>query len=208
MNTKNRQGIVAIAAASTIALAGCQTTGGTQDQMAGAGIGAALGAGVGALITGDARGALTGAAIGGLVGLSVVTINQYQARKVRSSTADTRLYGLTQPVSATQVRIRDGSSSPRTVRAGEAIDISTDYSVMLPSGTSSASVTETWVLKKDGEQVARLPSKNHTREAGGWAAKAQITVPPNTAPGTYVIEHQVKAGSSYDTDESIFIVSA
>jgi hypothetical protein len=193
---------------SAVVLSGCQTTGGTQDQLAGAGIGAAIGAGVGALITGDARGAAAGAAIGGLMGLAVVSINQYQARQVRSSSADTRIYGLSQPVSSPQVKIRKGSSSPRTVRAGGTIDIATDYSVLLPSGKSATNVTESWVLKKDGREVAKLPAKSNSRSAGGWAAEAEITVPNQIEPGTYVIEHRVKSGSSYDTDESTFVVRA
>lgn len=193
---------------SAVALSGCQSTGGTQDQVAGAGIGALVGAGVGALVTGNARGAAAGAAIGGLMGLAVVSINQYQARQVRSSSADTRIYGLSQPVSSPQVKIRQGSSSPKTVRAGQSIDINTDYSVLLPSGRASTNVTETWVLKKDGQQVAKLPAKSSTRSAGGWAAQAEITVPSGIEPGTYVIEHRVKSGSSYDTDESTFVVRA
>lgn len=191
---------------SAVALTGCESTGG--NQMAGAGIGALVGGAAGALITGDAGGAAAGAAIGGLVGLAVVSINQYQARKVRSSSDDTRIYGLSQPVSSPQVKIRQGSSAPKTVRAGDAIDITTDYSVLLPSGKSATGVTETWVLKKDGNQVAKLPAKNSSRAAGGWSAEAEITVPPGIEPGTYVIEHQVKAGSSYDTDESTFVVRA
>ncbi|EIC20180.1 hypothetical protein [Thiorhodovibrio frisius] len=204
---KNRI-VVAGVLSSVVALSGCESTGGTQDQMAGAGIGALVGAGVGALVTGDARGAAAGAAIGGLMGLAVVSINQYQARQVRSSAADTRIYGLSQPVSSPQVKIRQGSSSPKTVRAGQSIDINTDYSVLLPSGKSSTSVTESWALKKDGKEVAKLPSKNSSRTAGGWAAEAEITVPSGIEPGTYVIEHRVKSGSSYDTDESTFVVRA
>lgn len=204
---KNRY-VVAGLLSSAVALSGCQSTGGTQDQMAGAGMGALVGAGVGALVTGNARGAAAGAAIGGLMGLAVVSINQYQARQVRSSSADTRVYGLAQPVSSPQVKIRQGSSAPKTVRAGQTIDITTDYSVLLPGGQRSTGVTETWVLKKDGKQVAKLPSKSSSRAAGGWAAQAEITVPPGIEPGTYVIEHQIKSGSSYDTDESTFVVRA
>lgn len=208
MNQSTKKIGVALAFASVVGLSGCQSTGGIQDQLAGAGIGAAIGAGVGALVTGSARGAAAGAAIGGLVGLTAVTINQYQARQVRSSAADTRIYGLAQPVSSPQVKIRQGSSSPKTVRAGQTINISTDYSVLLPSGRSSTNVTESWVLKKDGTSVAKLPSKSSSRSAGGWAAKAEITVPDAIEPGTYVIEHRVKSGSSYDTDESTFVVRA
>ncbi|MBK1708251.1 MULTISPECIES: glycine zipper domain-containing protein [Marichromatium] len=206
MKTPYRKGLTAAALAATVAVSGCQTTGDTQDQAAGAGIGALVGAGIGALVTGDARGAAAGAAIGGALGWSVVALNQYQSRQVRSSAADSRVYGLSKPVERTQVKIRRGSNSPRTVGRGQSVDLVTDYSVMLPPSVSRTSVTESWTLKKDGRSVARLPAKTSTRSAGGWAAQAEITIPSDVPPGTYVIEHRVKAGSSYDTDESTFVV--
>lgn len=196
--------IAALAAALT--LFGCATTGDGQSQAMGAGIGAALGCGVGLLVTGHAKGCAAGAAIGGALGWGVVAINQYQARQVRSSAADNRVYGLRKPVSSTQVKIRKGSNSPKSVRAGQPVNIATDYSVMLPANVSAAQVTESWTLKKDGKVVTRLPEKSASRTAGGWEAKAEITIPPDVRPGTYVIEHKVKSGSSYDTDESTFVI--
>lgn len=205
MHVPSRNAAAVTVLAASLTLGGCQTTGDVQDQTAGAGIGALIGAGIGAAI-GGRQGALAGAAIGGLVGFSAIKIHQYQSRQVRSSSADSRLYGLTQPVSSTQVKIRRGSTSPRSVRRGQSVDIKTDYSLLLPSGTNSASVTERWTLKKDGKVVANLPSKSNRRTAGGWNAEAEITIPPDVPTGTYVIEHRVKAGSSYDTDESSFVV--
>jgi len=198
----------ALTLAACLALAGCQTTGGVQEQVTGAGIGAAVGCGVGALITGSGRGCATGAAIGGLVGWGAVALNQYNATQVRSPYADRRVYGLTTPSNTTQVKIRQGASGPKRVGPGDAVGISTDYSVILPDDVSSARVTESWKLKKDGRVVANLPSKTANRSAGGWEADAEITIPSDVPAGTYVIEHRVKAGSSYDTDESTFVVRA
>lgn len=203
-----RLAIGAVAIVTGLAIAGCQTTGGTQDQVAGAGVGALVGCGIGALVTGSGRGCATGAAIGGLLGWGAVALTQYNAQQVRSSSADSRIYGLTAPVSDTQVKIRQGASSPKSVRPGDSVNISTDYSVLLPSGVSNTSVTESWVLKKDGSTVANLPAKTSTRTAGGWQADAAIKIPDNVPAGTYVIEHKVKAGSSYDTDESTFVVQS
>ncbi len=208
MKSKWNRSIFVAAAAASLGLAGCQTTGGVQEQVAGAGIGAAIGCGVGALITGDARGCAAGAAAGGLLGWGVVALNQYNATQVRSSSADNRIYGLTTPVSQPQVKIRKGASSPKAVAPGDAVGISTDYSVMLPSNVSTVSVTESWTLTKDGKKVANLPSKTSRRSAGGWQADAEITIPQDVPAGTYVIEHRVKTGSSYDTDESTFVVRA
>jgi len=209
MNNQQSAALVALVLSMALGLSGCASTGGSvQQQMAGAGIGAALGCAAGALITGDARGCAAGAAIGGAVGFGAVAITQYNARQVRSTADDSRVYGLTGPVSTPQVKIRQGSSAPETVRPGGSVNVSTDYSVLLPPGTSSAGVTESWVLKKDGKVLSNLPSKTATRSAGGWEADAVITVPSNAPAGTYVIEHRVKSGSSYDVDQSNFVVKA
>jgi hypothetical protein len=198
-------GVVAVAAA--VAVSVCETTGGARDSVAGAGIGAALGCGIGALVKGS-RGCAVGAAVGAAAGLAYVAINHYQAKQVRTSTADRRVYGVTTQVSSTQVKIRSGSNSPTRVRPGQPVNIITDYSVLLPPGKSSTVVSESWVLKQDGKTVTSLPTKTETRDEGGWKSQAEITIPQGTPPGTYVIEHKVKAGSSYDTDTSSFVVRA
>ncbi|MFD2111084.1 hypothetical protein [Thiorhodococcus fuscus] len=84
--------------------------------------------------------------------------------------------------------------------------ISTDYSVALPKGVTKTQVSESWVLKKDGKKVTKLPVKSASRTAGGWVADAEISIPSEVPAGTYVIEHRVQAGSSYDVDESTFVV--
>jgi hypothetical protein len=208
MSTSKNASLVGVAASAALFLAGCTSTGSVQDQAIGTGIGAALGCGVGALITGDARGCATGAAVGAIVGFGTVAISQYNSTQVRTASTDSRIYGLSTAPSAPQVRIRRGSSAPSAVNRGESVKITTDYSVALPRGMNQATVSESWVLKKDGNKVANLPTKSASRSAGGWQSDAEITIPSGVAPGTYVIEHRVQAGSSYDTDESVFVVSA
>jgi hypothetical protein len=149
-----------------------------------------------------------GAAIGAAAGLAYVAINHYEARQVRSSADDRRVYGLTKPVSSPRVKINKGSNSPRMARVGQAVDIATDYTIRLPSGQSSADVKESWVLKKGGETVATLPAQTNERTDGGWEAQAEISIPDGTEPGTYEIEHKVQVGSSYDTRSSNFVVKA
>jgi hypothetical protein len=208
MKRVNRKIIGVVAVAATVAISGCQSTGGVQDNVAGAGIGAVLGCGVGALITRNGRGCAVGAAIGAAAGLTVVAINHYQARQVRTSSADRRVYGLTKRVNSPQVKINKSTNSPRTARVGQTVDIATVYSLRLPPGDSAASVNESWVLKQNGKTVASLPAQTNKRTDGGWEAEAEIAIPKGTAPGTYVIEHKVKVGSSYDTRTSKFVVKA
>ncbi|WP_232424190.1 glycine zipper domain-containing protein [Imhoffiella purpurea] len=203
---QKRVGLAVALVAVTVISSGCSSTGSVQDQAIGTTIGAALGCGVGALITRDARGCAAGAAVGAVVGFGSVVISQYNARQVRSASKDARVYGLSTAPSSPQVKIRKGKSSPRTVRHGDPVNISTDYSLALPKGVSKARVTESWVLKKDGKNVAKLPSKSASRAAGGWVADAEISIPSDVPTGTYLIEHRVQVGSSYDVDESTFVV--
>jgi len=206
MKTKNNLGMVGVVTVAAVVIGGCASTGSVQDQAIGTGVGAALGCGVGALITGDARGCATGAAVGALLGFGTVAISQYNSTQVRTASTDARVYGISTAPSSPQVKIRQGSSAPNTVAPGDSVTITTDYSVALPSAMSQTAVSEAWVLKKDGEKLADLPTKTAKRSAGGWQSDAEITVPTNIEAGTYVIEHRVRAGSSYDTDESVFVV--
>ena len=205
MKSINRKimGVVTVAAA--VIASGCQTTGGTQDQVAGLGIGAALGCAAGALIEGSAKGCAVGAAVGAAAGWAAVSISQYHTEQVRSSTADRRVYGLTKPVSSPQVKIQRATSLPGTVRAGQRVDILTDYSLRLPSGQTDASVEQSWALDVGGQRVP-LGSKTAEQEDGGQNAGVTINVPADIEPGTYIVEHKIRSGSSYDTRKSEFVV--
>ena len=200
--------ISALAVAVAVSISGCATMSEGEQQVLIPLITGTLGCGIGALITGDARGCAVGGAIGAAAGYGVVKLNQYESRRVRSAQAEARMYGLTKPVDSAQVKIRKGSASPKVVKAGSKVKLTTQYSVFLPKTASSVSVSEGWILKKDGEEVMTIPAEPTKRTAGGWEAGGSIPLPADAPPGTYVIEHFVKAGSSYDTDESTFTVKS
>lgn len=212
--TYKRKKLLAAAILPVLMVSGCATQQGN-DQLMGAGAGmvggAALGCLTGFLAGGNAGGCATGAAIGAAVGAvtgwGAVKVSQYQASQVRTVQEDQQVYGLTKSVNATQIKINKGTSNPKSVRPGDSVQLFTDYSVQLPASMTSTQVSESWVLKKDGNVLAELPPQNNLRTAGGWNADATIPIPTNAELGTYVIEHKVLAGSSYDTDESTFIVS-
>lgn len=182
----------------------------TEDQnkeLMGAGFGAALGAGVAALTGGDTKTIVGAAAGGALAGWGVAKLINYQSTQTRSPEDDQDIYGLTENVSVTRVKIRRGSSSPEVLNAGDVVNIVTDYSVIGDKGADSVEVEESWVLKKDGQKLTSLGPQRNLRAIGGWAAKAQINIPSDAGSGTYVIEHKVEAGTSYDVDQSIFVVN-
>ncbi|MGZ4960077.1 MAG: hypothetical protein ACXV7J_12545 [Methylomonas sp.] len=210
----NRKHLVALALCPVLMTGGCATQQGN-DQLTGAGIGmaggAALGCLTGFLAGGDAGGCAKGAAIGAVTGAvagwGTVKVSQYQATQVRTAQQDQQIYGLTKAVNTTQVKINKGTSMPNMVRPGDSVKLLTDYSVQLPANTSTTPVSESWILKKDGRVLADLPPQNNQRSSGGWSADATVPIPTNAELGTYVIEHKVLAGNSYDTDESTFVVT-
>jgi uncharacterized membrane protein len=73
---------------------------------------------------------------------------------------------------------------------------------------SQASVTATSVLMKDGEKVMEFKGQPVPKSSGGYTIKLPINIPAEAAPGTYVIQHNVSAGSTYDSAESTFIVKS
>lgn len=210
----NRKHLIALALFPVLMTGGCATQQGN-DQLMGAGAGMAGGAALGCLTGflasghagGCATGAAVGAAVGAVTGWGAVKLAQYQSTQVRSAQEDQQIYGLTKSVSATQVKINKGTSTPSMVKPGDSVKLFTDYSVQLPANMSSTPVSESWVLKKDGKILADLPPQNNQRTSGGWNADATVPIPTNAELGTYVIEHKVLAGNSYDTDESTFVVS-
>jgi hypothetical protein len=72
--------------------------------------------------------------------------------------------------------------------------------------TTRLALTDRQALKKDGKVLANVPAQITHRAAGGWIVSAQIPIPTNATLGTYVVEHEVQVGRSYDTDESVFVV--
>lgn len=210
----NRKIGIALTAIPLLFSGGCATQQGN-DQLMGAGAGMVGGAALGCLTgflaggnAGDcAKGAAIGAAVGAVTGWGAVKLNQYQATQVRSAQEDQQVFGLAKSVNTTQIKINKGTSTPNMVRPGDSVRLFTDYSVQLPANIDTTPVSESWTLKKDGKVLASLPPQNSQRTSGGWNADATVPIPTNAELGTYVIEHKVMAGNSYDTDESTFVVT-
>lgn len=180
----------------------------------GAGIGCVAGGLLAGIITRDARYAAAGCAAGAALGFGVIKVQQYNATQARTSEADMRryrkadpdFYGLSTPVTNSSVRIRNASTSPKTVSKGQLVVAKTDYSVVTPSGTSGVNVDESWSLKKDGKVLATVKSDPQQRVGGGWNTEAGFPVPETAEPGTYIVEHRVKVGTVADTRDSYFVV--
>jgi hypothetical protein len=198
--------LIALTLCSTL-IAGCAAQEGN-DQLLGAGVGAAAGALAGQLAGGNTKSTLIGAAAGAAIGWAAVKLVQYRSNQVRPAAQDAQIYGVSEIRDNPTVVIRRGTTNPKQARAGEQITVQTDYSLQLPQGMQESKVTESVTLKKDGKELTKLPAKTVTHKAGGILSEAIVNLPQGAEPGTYVIEHKVMVGTSYDTDESVFVVQS
>ncbi len=179
-----------------------------QSQGLGALLGAAGGAAVGALAgKGDTTAILAGAAAGALVGWAAVKLTQYHAEKTASAQQETKVLGY-KSSDGTVVKIRDSTTTPDQITAGQTVALSTNYTVLAPDPNASVPVTETIQLWKDNKMVQELRKKVEAREPGGWTAKANIPVPKDAPAGTYVVKTQIDGGGSNDERETHFVVAS
>jgi hypothetical protein len=196
-----------VVALSLSLAAGCATTEQNQ-QLGGAAVGGLAGGLLCTALHGNTAACLASAAAGAAIGWGTVKVSQYRSAQVRSSQSDNRIYGLTAPPDSTSVVVRKSSAVPQSVQPGQEVNVSTDYSVILPHGTSQVDVVESWALTKDGKVLANLAQPPVQRSAGGYVAQAGIPIPGNAPHGTYVIEHKVQAGTVFDSQTSVFYVGA
>jgi len=203
---KKRTNVIALLLIPPV-LWGCAAQGDNQ-QLLGAGGGAAVGALLGQALGHDTKSTLIGAALGAAVGWGAIKLMQYKSEPVRTAEEDVKIYGLSARPDSPVVKIQRGTCSPKEVRPGDKVTINTDYSLQLPAAAQNAEVTESLILKKDGKKLTDLPPKNLQYGSGGYLSEAVITIPSDAKPGTYVIEHRVQAGSTYDVDESVFLVQS
>ncbi len=191
----------------SVMIASCSTSSESTNQILGGLGGAALGAGIGALATGgDTTAVLAGAAAGAVAGWAAVKLVQYHSEQTRSAKEEAQALGY-RPSDGTVVKIREASVSPSRARPGDNLNLSMNYAVLAPQGTSSVPVSEIWTLEKDGQQLASVPPKEESRAPGGWSTQAGIDVPRNASKGTYVVKNRVEAGDSYDERVATFTIN-
>jgi len=211
MKKNNAIKILSVAIATTL-IGGCVSNPEQQDQVSGAVAGCVGGALIGAML-GDRKTAIAGCAAGALAGWGAVKISQYQAKQTRSRAedeafyrgSDPEFYGLAKTSNKAAAKIRSAVSAPENIKAGSTITNNTTYSIVVPKGKDSVSVTEVYRLKKDGKTLF-TDTQSRVRESGSWAINSDIPIPSNAESGTYVIEHEVTAGTSKDVQRSFFIV--
>jgi hypothetical protein len=110
--------------------------------------------------------------------------------------------------STTSVKIQKATASRVTAKAGDTVEFLTEYFLTLPEGARRKFVEVTWVLKRNGKKIGTEGISARMAKAGVNAAANELTLPPRVKPGTYVVEHRVRAENSYDIAQSSFSVVA
>jgi serine/threonine protein kinase len=112
------------------------------------------------------------------------------------------------PENTTSVKIQKATASRATAKAGDTVEFLTEYFLTLPEGARRKFVEVTWVLKRNGKKIGMKGISARMAKAGVNAATNELTLPPRVKPGTYVVEHRVRAENSYDVAQSSFSVVA
>jgi serine/threonine protein kinase len=114
----------------------------------------------------------------------------------------------TGPENTTLVKIQKATASRVTAKAGDTVEFLTEYLLTLPEGARRKFVEATWVLKRNGKKIGTEGISARMVKAGVNSAANELTLPPRVKPGTYVVEHRVRAENSYDVAQSSFSVVA
>jgi uncharacterized protein YcfJ len=198
---KNVKVCIAAAMIAALAAAGCQTYG--ESAAAGAATGAAAGAIIGNQSNSQGEGAVIGAVLGGLGGLIAHDVKVNKAED-RSQTAKEYGYDSTQ---GEVLELEDVQVYPRMVESGNMLEATIQYA-LLGTPSDGVAVRETRRLKRGGETIADLSTKNFTRTDGTYVSTLPFELPRRLEPGEYTMVQIVQTPQSQIMGSVKFIVSA
>lgn len=189
---------VALATATMLGMAGCESYGQA------AGLGAGIGAASGAVIGHQSGRALEGAAIGAAIGAATGAIaHDIKARKQRNR-AETEAQYNYQPAQGEMLTFEETAVLPPTARPGELIETSIQYALLGTGG--GVQVTEQRMLMRGDQVIAELSTKNFTRDDGTWVSTQPVRLAGNMAPGYYTIRTRVTTAQSAISGNANFTV--
>jgi hypothetical protein len=166
-----------------VSLTGCETTGES------AGLGAVFGATAGAIIGNQSgnseQGALIGAVIGGFSGAIVHDVQKSKVER-RMTAEETVIEYDYQPTQGESLVFEDSSIEPESIVRGSMATAGMQYAIL---GTGAGKqVTETRVIKRNGEIISKISSQKYTRNDGTWVSTQQFRIPENWEAGKYTLE--------------------
>ncbi len=187
--------------AMSFTLTGCETTGES------AGMGAIIGATAGAIIGNQSgsqgEGAVLGAIIGGTVGAIVKDVEKTKAKQTRTAEETVVEYNYT-PTQGESLRFENSTVNPEAIIRGQSTTVAMQYA-LLGSGVGKQ-VTETRVIKRNGEVVAQISSETFTRNDGTWLSSQEFRIPENWEKGQYTLEQFASTNKSTISGTAKFFV--
>ena len=169
--------------AMSFSLTGCETTSES------AGMGAIIGATAGAIIGNQSgsqgEGAVLGAIIGATAGAIIKDVEKTKAKQTKTAEQTVIEYNYT-PSQGESLRFENATVNPSAVVRGQQTTVAMQYA-LLGSGVGKQ-VTETRIIKKDGEVIAQISSESFTRNDGTWISSQEFRVPENWEAGQYTLE--------------------
>ena len=167
----------------------------------GVGVGTAAGMLTGGLIFGSAAGTLLGGLLGGLTGGVIGNVVEARTQD-RVETSQRYNYS---PAQGTILKIEAVEVHPAQIRPGDTINLNMRFAVLARNAQQTIQVSErrqvflnSSVVGDSTLQVQRL--------GGTWTSSQPLTLPANTASGSYRVVMSVTADGTQSTQQTTFTV--
>ncbi|MCK9377541.1 MAG: hypothetical protein M0P73_15490 [Syntrophobacterales bacterium] len=203
---------VALVVIFAVSLAGCATDSGYYDPgrsagagaLGGAATGAAIGSIIGAAVGSPATGAWVGAAAGGVLGgVGGYLYAEHRNSETRSAQAAAQAYNY--QGQGNVVSIDSVSATPSTVRAGQQVNLSMNYTILTPANTP-VSVTLVREVRLNGQMVGSPYQTTVSNANGSYTDNINYALPSNATPGNYTVTSKVMSSYGSNQRDAYFTV--
>ena len=167
----------------------------------GVGVGTAAGMLTGGLIFGSAAGTLLGGLVGGLTGGVIGNVIEARTQD-RAATSQRYNYSSAQ---GTMVKIEAVEVHPTQIRPGDTINLNMRFAVLARNAQQTIQVSERRQVFLNSSAVGDSTLQVQ-RMGGTWTSSQPLTLPANTASGSYRVVMSVTADSTESTQQTTFTV--
>ena len=167
----------------------------------GAGIGTAAGMLTGGLIFGSAAGTMLGGLVGGLTGGVIGNVIEARSQD-RAVTSQRYNYS---PAQGTIIRIEAVEAHPAQIHPGDTINLNMRFAVLARNAQQTIQVSERRQVFLNSSVVGDSTLQVQ-RMGGTWTSSQPLTLPANTASGSYRVVMSVTADGTESTQQTTFTV--
>ena len=98
------------------------------------------------------------------------------------------------PTQGESLVFESSTIEPDVITRGSMTTAGMQYALM--GSGAGKQVTETRVIRRDGELISQISSQSYTRNDGTWVSTQQFRIPENWEPGKYSIEQTAQTNQS------------